>query len=185
MRCRDARKWLGAQRDGDRTPLAVAAEEHLKQCSACSAFQQDQQRIESMLGTSTPRVRVRLSTDHIMLAVEQRRCISQQLEDIRHQQQNRMERLRPTGAALLALGIFTLSSVPLLVLAITILRTDLVIKALSLLNGFIDVTIIFAQYLHMGLLLMTRNSWLLSGAALVVVVMIAMWLRLMRYPTSA
>jgi hypothetical protein len=40
-------------------------------------------------------------------------------------------------------------------------------------------------YLQAGLTLITSQTWLLSGVALVVVVMMGMWLRLMRIPREA
>jgi hypothetical protein len=52
-------------------------------------------------------------------------------------------------------------------------------------GGIIDIFIILAQYLQEGLTLLTYNSWLLSGMALAVVVMMGMWLRLMRSPQEA
>jgi hypothetical protein len=83
------------------------------------------------------------------------------------------------------MGFFTLGSIPLLILAITIIQTDLVVKALSLLSSVIDILFVVAQYLQVGLTLVTRNNWLLSGVAFVVVVMMGMWLRLMRPPQEA
>jgi len=187
MRCRDAKQWLGAQRDGDRAQLdAQTLEEHLHTCSVCRAFEQRQQRLDTMLAhTVTPPVYRSISTDHIMLAVQQQRRITQQLEDIRQQQRSRIERMRTAGTACAALGIFTLSSIPLLLLAMTIIQTDLVVKTLLLLNGAIDLLIIAAQYITLGLTLVTRDNWLLSGVAFAVVVMMGMWLRLMRYPQEA
>ncbi len=81
-----------------------------------------------------------------------------------------------------AISFFTLSSIPLLLLAITIIQTDLVLKALTLLNGVIDTLIILSQYLQTGLTVVTRNTWLLSGVAFACVIMMGMWLRLMRQP---
>jgi hypothetical protein len=83
---------------------------------------------------------------------------------------------------LAALSFFTLGSIPLLILAIAIIQTDLVVKSLSLLSSVIDILIVFSQYLQVGLILVTRNNWLLSGVAFAVVVMMGMWLRLMRPP---
>ncbi|MBV9229009.1 MAG: zf-HC2 domain-containing protein [Chloroflexi bacterium] len=187
MRCRDAKRWLGAQRDGDLAqPDAQALEEHLHNCAACRAFEQCQRRLDTMLvHTSTPRMHTSISTDHIMLAIQQQRRITQQLEDIRQQQQSRMERMRTVGAACAAIGFFTLSSIPLLLLAVTIIQTDLVVKILPLLTGVIDLFVILAQYITIGLTLVTRDNWLLSGVAFAVVVMMGMWLRLMRYPQEA
>jgi hypothetical protein len=96
-----------------------------------------------------------------------------------------MARLRTVGTALVAIVFFTLSSLPLLVLAIAIIQTDLLVKALSLLSSVIDILFVVAQYLQVGLTLVTRNNWLLSAVAFSVVVMMGMWLRLMRPPQEA
>ena len=56
-----------------------------------------------------------------MQAIQQQRRISQQLEDIRTLQQTRVQRWRAVGAATVAIGAFTLSSIPLLLLAAMIL----------------------------------------------------------------
>lgn len=186
MRCRDAKKWLTAQREENLTqPDASALQEHLKQCSVCRTLEQQQRHMDSVLRTSMARVQTRVSTDKIMYAVQQRRQITAQLEDIHTQQQQRIAQMRTVGTALAALGFFTLGSIPLLVLAITIIQTDLMVKALSWLGTVIDVLIILAQYLQAGLTLTTRNNWLLSVVAFAVVVMMGIWLRLMRHPQEA
>ena len=183
MRCRDAKQWLGAQRDGGLVPPdASVLQEHLKSCSECHAFEQDQRHLDSKLCTLAPRVHTSISTDNIMLAVQRQRRITEQLEDIRQQQQSRVKRLSPISTAVAAIAFFTLGSIPLLVLAITIIRVDLMVKTLSWLHGIIDVLFIVAPYLNEGLTTVTRNNWLLSGIALAVVIMTGMWLRLMRYP---
>jgi hypothetical protein len=123
-----------------------------------------------------------LSTESIMRAVQQQQRISRQLEDLRQQQQQRVQRLRPVGAAIAALGLFTLCSIPLLLLAFMIVQTDQAVALLALLNNVIDALMIVAQYIQAGLILVTRNSWLLSGMALLVVIMAAIWLYLMRPP---
>jgi predicted anti-sigma-YlaC factor YlaD len=188
MRCPEAKAWLSTQRDGERElSQAQAVQEHLKQCNSCRTFEQKQREIDTVLGTLAPRkvVTVRaasVSTDNIMRAIKKQTQISQQLEDIQHQQRTRVERMKAVGAAGAALGFFTLSSIPLLFLAMTIIQTDLALKTLTLLNGFIDVLIITGEYLQTGLTLVTRDNWLLSGMAFAVVVMMGMWLRLMRTP---
>ncbi len=186
MRCRNAKEWLGAQRDGDlELPFASALQEHLKQCDACRTFAQRQQHMDTVLRTPMAPVRASLSTEQIMQAVQQQRRITQQLEELHQQQCSRMERMRTVGAAGAALGLFTLSSIPLLLLAMTIIQTDLALKTLALLSGVVDFAVILAQYLQEGLTVMTRNNLLLSGVAFVVVVMMGMWLRLMRPPQQA
>ncbi|HLZ58960.1 MAG TPA: zf-HC2 domain-containing protein [Ktedonosporobacter sp.] len=186
MRCLDAKLSLDARHDGDQSSFDQAAlEEHLQQCPTCRAYEQRQQRLDSLLCARPSRVRPSISTDTIMLAVQQQRRITQQLEDLRQQQQSRIARMRSVGAACAAIGFFTLSCIPLLLLAMTIIQANLVVKALLLLNGVIDVFIILAQYTYAGLTLVTRDNWLLSGVAFAVVVMTGMWLRLMRHPREA
>lgn len=191
MRCRDAKTYLAAQRDNDLAD-AAALQEHLKLCPECRALEQRQRSLDTLLdsfGSSTPHTSVKqahVSTKHIMQAVEQQRQISQQLEDIRVQQQTRVARLRPVGAATAAIVFFTLGSVPLLLLAITLIQTDLVVKAVSSpLNGVIDMLFISGQYLQAQLTWVTRNNLLLSVMAFVFVVMMGVWLRLMRRPREA
>src|SRR4030088_2170773 len=91
MRCSDAKESIAAQRDGDLAESeALLLQEHLKLCSECRAFEQQLRSIDSLLCSSAPRARVHVSTEHIMLAVEEQRRISQQLEDIRNKQQSRV-----------------------------------------------------------------------------------------------
>lgn len=123
-----------------------------------------------------------ISTERIMRAVQQQQRIVHQIEDLRKQQMTRVQHLRPAGAAIAALGLFTLCSIPLLLLALMIVQTNLAVQVLALLNNTIDLLMIIAQYIQTGLLLVTRNTWLLSGLALAVVIMTGMWLRLMRPP---
>jgi len=183
MRCRDARQWLYAQRDGDlESAEASTLQDHLRQCSTCRAQQQQLSRLDTLSRPSTPQVQSSISTDKIMLAIQQQQRITQQLEDIREQQHTRVARLRSVAAAFAAITFFTLSSIPLLLLAVAIIQTDLVVKALAPLNGIIDVLIILAEYLQTGVALVSRDNWLLSGVAFAVVVMMGMWLRLMRHP---
>ena len=185
MRCRDAKQWLINQRDDLSQSERAMLQEHLKQCPDCHAAEQQLPQIESLLRTSALRVRPSVSTEKIMQAVQQQRQIWQQLEALRTQQQIRMARLRTVGTALAAIVFFTLSSLPLLILAIAIIQTDLLVKALSLLSSVIDTLFVVAQYLQVGLTLLTHNNWLLSAVAFSVVVMMGMWLRLMRPPQEA
>jgi hypothetical protein len=184
MHCHDVKEWLGTQSDGSRALLiAPAMQEHLKQCPACRTFLQRQYHLGGMLDTRTPTViRASISTAKIMQAVQEQKRITQQLEEIRRQQRTRMERLRPIGVISLGLGLFTLTSIPLLFFAMLIVETNVAAKALSLLSGIIDIFVILAQYLQEELTLLTHQDWLLSVMACAVVVMIGMWLRLMRYP---
>jgi hypothetical protein len=191
MRCRDAKQWLYAQRDGvselseDRSAEASALQDHLAQCPSCRAYQQQLSRLDTVFCPSTPPVQSSVSTDKIMLAIQQQQRVTQQLEDIRKQQQSRVAQLRSVGAVITAITFFTLSSIPLLLLAIAIIQVDLIVRAIAPLNGVIDALIIGSEYLQAGAVLVSRDNWLLSGVAFAVVVMMGMWLRLMRHPQEA
>jgi len=187
MRCREAKEKLYAQRDGGLEAISEASEmqEHLRDCMECRTFEKRLHRLDNVLSPSPTPAHSRISTDNIMLAIQQHRHISQQLEDIRQQQSTRVAHMRGTGTALCALAFFTLSSIPLLLFAAAITQTDLIVKTLSILNGVIDVLFIVGQYLYAGLTIIARNNWLLSGIAFVVVIMMGMWLRLMRHPQEA
>ncbi len=187
MRCRDAKNFIAAQRDGDLAESdALALQEHIKLCQECCSLEQRQRSLDTLLNSSAPQTPVKkahVSTEHIMLAVEQHRQISQQLEDIRQQQQTRVAHLRPVGAATAAIIFFTLGSVPLLLFAIILIQSDLLVKAVSSpLNGIIDMLFISGQYVQTELLWVTRNNLLLSAMAFAFVVMMGVWLRLMRHP---
>ena len=96
-----------------------------------------------------------------------------------------MARLRVVGLPLAAIAFFTLGSIPLLLLALTIVQPDWLVNMLSLLGDVVGMLIILVQYLQVGLTLITHNDMLLLGVAFVVVVMMGMWLRLMRHPQEA
>ncbi len=186
MRCRDAKFWLTAQRDNDLAqPEVSTLHEHLKDCAACRTHEQLQQRLDLMLGTPSYRAFSSISTERILRAVERQKRITQQLEDLRMQQRTRIARLgilTPKFAALmyLTIGLFSLS-----LLALFIFNTNLVVNVLALLGGMIDALVTLAQYLQTGLALVIHDNWLLSGMALVLVIMMGMWLRLMRHPQEA
>jgi len=189
MRCRDAKIWLNVQRDGDLElptgTIATDLQEHLQHCNVCQAFVRKQASVEGSFPIPTAPVHASISTNQIMQAVKQQQHITQQLEELRQQQCLRIDRIRTIGAAGIALGIFTLSSIPLILLALLFLQADIVMNTLSLLNGVVDVFFILIQYLQNGLTMLTYNTWLLSAMALAMVVLMGMWLRLMRPPQEA
>jgi predicted anti-sigma-YlaC factor YlaD len=183
MHCQDAKLALAAQHDGDLAPSDVLElQEHLKHCPACRAYEQRQGYLDSLVRTPPPYARSRISTERIMLAIQQQKRITQQLEDIRSQQRSREARLRVVGPLLAAVVVLTLSGLPLLLLAAAIFQPDLMVNTLTWLSDAVGVLIVLAQYIQAGLLLVTRNNLLLSGLAFVLVVMMATWLRLMRHP---
>jgi hypothetical protein len=186
MRCRDAKNWLNVQRDGDlelpEATIAIDVQEHLHQCNACQEFASHQFPVKVPLHMAKAPLHASISTDKIMRAVKQQQSITQQFEELRQQQCLRIERIRTIGALGMAIGIFALSSIPLILLTMLILQTDVVINTLSLLNGVVDVFFILIQYVQKGLTVLTYNSWLVSAVAFAMVVMMGMWLRLMRPP---
>ncbi len=120
-----------------------------------------------------------------MLAVENQKRISRQLQDIQTQQRSRIARLRVVGLPLAAIAFLALGSIPLLVLALTIIQPDLLVNTLSFLGDLVSVLVILAQYVQTALILVTRDNRLLLVVAFVLVVMMGMWLRLMRHPQEA
>ena len=186
MRCRDAKVWLTAQRDNDLAPSEHSRlQEHLKDCVDCRTHEHRQQRLDILLRTPKTRMYSSLSTDRIMRAVERQIRITRQLEDLRAQQQTRIARLRIFNPKFAVLAYLVVGLLSLSLLALFIFQTDLVVKALALLSDGIDALIVPVQYLQTGLVFITRDNWLLSGIALILVVLMGMWLRLMRYPREA
>jgi anti-sigma factor RsiW len=186
MRCRDAKVWLTAQRDNDLAQSEISTlQEHLTSCVACRTHEQSQQRLDLALGTPSYRMFSSISTERIMRAVERQKRITQQLEDLRMQQRKRIARLRIFSPKFAAFTYLTIGLLSLSLLALFIFNTGLVVNVLALLSGIIDVLVVLAQYVQTGLALIVHDNWLLSGMALVLVIMMGMWLRLMRHPQEA
>jgi len=186
MRCRDAKFWLTAQRDNDLAqPEITTLQEHLTDCTACRTHEQRQQRLDLVLGTQPYRAFSSISTERIMRAVERQKRITQQLEDLRTQQRTRVARLRIFTPRFAALTYLTIGLISLSLLALFIFNADLVMSVLSLLSDVIDALVTLAQYVQTGLALLVHDNWLLSGMALVLVILMGMWLRLMRHPQEA
>lgn len=126
-----------------------------------------------------------ISTERIMQAVEQQRRVSQQLEDLRLQQKQRTAILRTRGLKVLAV-LWVMTGV--LAIAFTVLllaRPDLLARLIDALSGVFAVIFVLEEELKRGLSLIPASSWLLSGAALLVVLMMGLWIRLMRCPQEA
>ena len=129
--------------------------------------------------SSASRPYTHISTERIMRAVEQQKRITNQLESLQAQQQVQLTRVGRSGPKIIGV-FFLLSSVLVLGLFVLfVLQPDLFLAVLSFSNGIIDIAMQLSRYLSTG------QSWLLSGVALVVVVMIGIWLRLMRAPQEA
>ena len=126
-----------------------------------------------------------ISTERIMKAVEQQRRVSQQLEDLRAQQKRRTARLRTTGLKCIATVCFALGVLATGFLVLLMIQPAMLERTMALLDDGIAALLMVEERLKLELSLIPGSSWLLSGAALVVVLMMGMWVRLMRYPREA
>ena len=186
MRCRDAKQWLTAQRETEPEQSDVRqVREHLKRCSGCHSFERRQTYLNTLLEPAPSRVYSSISTERIMQAVEQQKRISQQLENLQNRQQARLAHMSKAGLKIAGMAFLVTGAFAIGLLSLFLFRPDLFMSLLSTLSGFIDVFYMLAGYLQAGLTLITSQNWLLSGVALIVVVMMGMWLRLMRYPHEA
>lgn len=186
MRCRDAKVWLTAQRDNDLAqPEVSTLQEHLQDCDACRTHEQRQQRLDLVLGAPSYRALTSISTERIMRAVERQKRITQQLEDLRLQQRSRVARLGMLTPRFAAMTYLTIGLISLSLLTLFIFNTNLVVNVLALLGDVIDALFMLARYVQTGLTLLIHDNWLLSGMALVLVILMGMWLRLMRHPQEA
>jgi len=120
-----------------------------------------------------------------MRAVERQKRITEQLEDLRTQQRTRIARLRIFTPRFAAISYFSIGLISLSLLALLIFNTDIVVNVLESFGGVIDTLVTLAQYLQSGLALVLHEDWLLSAMALVLVIIMGMWLRLMRHPKEA
>jgi hypothetical protein len=186
MRCRDAKVWLTAQRENDLVQSEVTAlQEHLKHSSACHTYEQYQERTDPVLNSSASRMFTSISTERIMQAVERQKRITEQFEDLRTQQRTRIASLGNFTPGFATLTYLSMGFISLLLLALLIFNTNIVINVLESFGGVIDTLVILAQYLQSGLALVLHQEWLLSAMALILVIMMGMWLRLMRHPQEA
>src|SRR5579884_1802465 len=160
MRCHDAKLLLAIRRNGDLPEEDIPAlQEHVQQCPTCRAFERRQSKVDSLFRDAAPFVPCTIPTDRIMRAVQQQQRITQQLEDLRGQQQSRMARMRVVGTALIASGVFLLSCLPLLAFMLIIVQPGLADSTLAFLSGTIDMLLVFGQYIQNGLTLVTYNNW--------------------------
>ena len=185
MRCRDAKYRLTAQHEGDLPqPEIPPVQERLARGRNCRSFERHQQHLDTMLKPPTPHPYQPISTGRIMQAVQQQQQLTQQLEDIRTQQKTRVARLRMLPP-LLALAFTGIGGLAVLALGLAFFQPDVLVKILSLVGDGIEVVFLVIQYLQTSLAFITHNNLILSGIALVLVIMMGMWLRLMRYPQEA
>jgi len=126
-----------------------------------------------------------ISTERIMRAVEQQRQVSRQLEDLRVQQRQRTAVLRAAGLPWIVAVSGLLGGLALLALLLLITQPELQTRALAALGGAIAFLLMLEESIQQGLAFIPLNNWLLSGAALLMVGMMGLWLRLMRPPKEA
>jgi predicted anti-sigma-YlaC factor YlaD len=186
MRCRDAKQQLTAQRETEPNQLDILhLQEHLKRCPDCFSFKQRQAHLNTLLKSEPSSMYRVIPTERIMRAIEQEKRISHQLEHIQSRQQARLACMGKAGPKIAGLVFLVTGALVVGLFALFLFQPDVFISLLSTLSGFIDTLYVLAGYLQAALMLITSQSWLLSGVALVVVVMMGMWLRLMRYPREA
>ena len=186
MRCRDAKQQLTAQRETEPDQSDVLhLQEHLKRCPGCHSFERHQTYLNTLLKSESSSMYRVISTERIMQAIEREKRISQQLEHIQSRQQARLARMGKAGTKIAVLAFLVTGVLAVGLFALFLFQPEVFVSLLSTLSGFIDTLYVLAGYLQAGLTLITSQNWLLSGVALVVVVMMGMWLRLMRYPREA
>jgi len=170
---------LLAQRDAH---LAQSAGQKRAEQADASSNSLNQEQPASLLGPPPSRMYPSISTERIMHAVDRQRRITAQLEDLRTQQQKRTAFLRTAGLKLITgLGL----SMALLIVALVILfvfQPTILGRTLVLLSDTIALLLAVGESLKTNLSPIPSNNWLFSGTALVVVLMMVMWLRLMRHP---
>ena len=123
-----------------------------------------------------------ISTERIMQAVEQQRRVSQQLEDLRVQQKQRTFLLRTRGLKFICAACCVCGLLVTGFLLLLILQPALLDRTLNALDGSIALLVVIGEQIRLGLSVIPSNQWLVSGAALVVVLMMGLWIRLMRHP---
>ena len=208
MRCQDVREQLLHRLNSESTSVSkvqvtsheTELEAHLRLCSACRVFKRQHvfsrldntsptppatptipvQHVPSVSSPSVMSVPGHVSTSSIMLAVKRQEKITQQVEHMQQQQQVRVARMRTGGLAFALLTFLALGSIPLVLAVILLVQTDMMVNLLSFLRSIIDVGYVLALSLQTALIVVTHNNLLLSLLAFVVVLMMAMWIRLMR-----
>jgi hypothetical protein len=117
-----------------------------------------------------------------MQAVEEQRRVSQQLEDLRLQQKQRTAHL--SSAGLKFIGVLWCVSGALAggFILLLIMIPALLDRTLNSLDDSIAVLVMLAEQIKLELALIPSSNWMLSAAALVVVLMMGLWIRLMRHP---
>lgn len=178
MRSRDANDQLNVQRASH--PALPAEYETMGQGHKHPGRQG--KRPARLLVTPPSHMYPPISTERIMRAVEQQQRITQQLEVLCARQHQRAVVLRRTGMKLIAGVSFSLGILTLVFILLSVFQPDLLVRLLTLLSDTIATPVAMVEGIKPALLLIPSNSWLFSGAALAIVLLMGMWLRLMRYP---
>jgi hypothetical protein len=187
MRCRDARQWLlnqGSEEEAPQQKQLVL--EHLARCPACQTYRRQQQQVGRLLQQSSPApVPCNLSTEQIMQAIYLRQRTTRQLEQLRLQERSRLARLRPLGSSLLIVLLLLTASLPVVLFVLFFIEPEVLVSLLPVLGGVVDVLLIAAQYLLLGLSIVSQDNLLLAALAFVLLLLAGIWLRLMRVPQEA
>jgi membrane-associated PAP2 superfamily phosphatase len=117
-----------------------------------------------------------------MQAVEEQRRVSQQLEDLRQQQQQRTAHLSRAGLKFIVVLWCLWGTLAGAFVLLLFLEPVLLDRTLNSLSDGIAFLIMVGEQVKLELSLIPSSSWLLSVAALAVVLMMGLWIRLMRYP---
>jgi hypothetical protein len=178
MRVRDVRNLLSAQRAFHPT-RATEHEGSVPEDSVRDSLGEPSQI------SSPSRLYPGISTERIMRAVEQQRRVSQQLEDLRIQQRQRTAFLHAAGVKWI-MAIYSVSGgLALVFILLLIVQPGLLARTLSVLGGGIAFLLMLEESIRQGLAPVPLSNWLLSGVALLVVLMTGLWVRLMRPPKEA
>lgn len=179
MRCRGARDRLIVQRASH---LAQAGEnkEETYQGAGSPGLEQCEPPVSS---PSHPCPGI--STERIMQAVDRQRRISQQLDDLRVQQRQRTAFLRAAGLKIVAIMCYVCGGLAAGFVVLLLLRPELLARTLDFLGNGLAVLLMMEEEIRLGLSLIPLSSWLLSGMALVVVLLMGLWVHLMRPPREA
>jgi hypothetical protein len=175
----DAKSQQSAQRDAH---LAYPAEHNRANHAHASSDSHNQEQPASLLGPPPSHMYPGISTERIMHAVERQRRITAQLEDLRAQQRQRTAFLRTAGLKLITVVGFLLGLLIIALVTLFFFQPIMLARTLALLSDTIALLLAVGESLKTDLSLIPSNNWLLSGATLLIVLMMVMWLRLMRHP---
>lgn len=186
MRSRDVNDRLNVQRASH--PARPVEHETIAQRHERFSCQQSDQQVEQSsqeLEMLSSPLYPSISTERIMRAVEHQKRITQELDDLCARQQQRAVLLRRTSVRLIIGVSVSLGGLALAFILLSLFRPDMLVRLLGLLGDTIAMLVALTDGIRSALLLIPANSWLLSGVALVIVLMVGVWLRLMRFPQEA